>query len=447
MYFTLNFHHNSVISYILTIASVLLVAILFLIKTRRKNYYTTKNNIAPENPSQQFFINEQEQALSVNYSSDKIIGYVPNNIFMQAELLSYPYVVMPKADSVIEQPKVGRSGRKGYKEDDFRDYMLEYFENDFEILDAHYVSKNERISYEPDLILISRADNVNLFVDIEIDEPYEGTNNKSERKTTHYTNSDTTRNKFFSSNGWLVIRFAEIQIHRNPKACCFFIASVIASLTDDYNIPQSLTAFTFPVPVKQWTKTEGEELSQKNYREEYLDIEEFGKIPIGETKERRKVSSADSFRKPERGMFIGKVSSFRIVKKSVAGNDNIHKESLYFSSVYCYGKFLKVMIREFLLKSVVESNYEEILGGPVEVEYEICIKDITQYKTKYGDIKNHTRTSNRAVSIKLLTEMEYKEYEIFQKRIEDKKLIEDLDISDSEKKRAIELYLSQTFIK
>ena len=53
------------------------------------------------------------------FSKPKYIGYNPINIFTQTEPLNYPYVIMPsKSGCVIKFPQKGRTGRKGYKEDD-----------------------------------------------------------------------------------------------------------------------------------------------------------------------------------------------------------------------------------------------------------------------------------------------------------------------------------------
>ena len=117
-------------------------------------------------------------------SKEKYIGYDPLNIFTQSEPLNYPYVIMPKPDCVIKFPRKGRTGRKGYKEDDFKIYIEKYFKNDFQVFDDRFIlTKNSSNPFEPDFTLIDERNEINLFIDIEIDEPYEGINEIERRKS------------------------------------------------------------------------------------------------------------------------------------------------------------------------------------------------------------------------------------------------------------------------
>lgn len=214
------------------------------------------------------------------FSKPKYTGYNPINIFTQTEPLNYPYVIMPsKSGCVIKFPQKGRTGRKGYKEDDFLQYIRKYFKETFKIYDDRYVlTKKNR--YEPDISLLNEKDGINIFLDIEIDEPYEGINDIKNRKPTHFRFADINRNNEFKNRGWIVIRFAEIQIHQNPDGCCRFIADVIKSIYPQFNIPLGLVVTKRIEPVLQWTKELALNWSAQNYREQYLGIGQFGYIPI-----------------------------------------------------------------------------------------------------------------------------------------------------------------------
>lgn len=213
-------------------------------------------------------------------SKPKYIGYNPINIFAQTEPLNYPYVIMPsKSGCVIKFPQKGRTGRKGYKEDDFLQYIRKYFKETFEIYDDRYVlTKKNR--YEPDISLLNEKNGINIFLDIEIDKPYEGINDIKNRKPTHFRFADVNRNNEFKNRGWIVVRFAEIQIHQNPDGCCRFIADVIKSIYPQFNIPLGLMVAKRIEPVLQWTKELALNWSAQNYREQYLGIEQFGYMPI-----------------------------------------------------------------------------------------------------------------------------------------------------------------------
>ncbi len=210
-------------------------------------------------------------------SNEKYIGYNPINLFAQTEPLNYPYVLMPNYNSVIKFPRKGRSGRKGYKEEDFKKYIDKYFKCCFQIFDDRFILiKNSSKPFEPDFTIIDEKNGINIFIDIEIDEPYEGINDVENRKPTHFQYSDTNRNNAFKNRGWIIIRFAEIQVHQQPESCCLFIFDVINSINPTYEIPETLTNTHKIEPIRQWTKEEAEIWSINKYRENYLGILGFG---------------------------------------------------------------------------------------------------------------------------------------------------------------------------
>lgn len=217
-------------------------------------------------------------------SKEKYIGYNPINIFAQTEPLHYPYVLMPNHNSVIKFPRKGRSGRKGYKEEDFKKHIDKYFKSCFQILDDRFILiKNSTKPFEPDFTLIDEKEGINIFLDIEIDEPYEGLNDVVNRKPTHFQYSDTNRNNAFKNRGWIVIRFAEIQVHQQPDSCCLFISDVIKSINSRHKISEILTITKKIQPIRQWTKEEAEVWSINKYREKYLGISSFGLTADGLT--------------------------------------------------------------------------------------------------------------------------------------------------------------------
>ncbi len=213
-------------------------------------------------------------------SRPKYIGYKPINIFKQTEPYDYPIVLMPKPKCVIKFPRKGRTGREGFTEEDFKSHLKRYFSDDFKIYDDRFIKvKGSTSPYEPDFSMIDEREGLNAFIDIEIDEPYEGINDIPAREAKHYQKADTNRNNAFIKRGWIVIRFAEIQIHKKPIKCCLFIADVIKAINPDYEIPSSLLKVSPVSKVKQWTKEQAEKWSLEKYRERYLGIEGFGHIP------------------------------------------------------------------------------------------------------------------------------------------------------------------------
>lgn len=217
-------------------------------------------------------------------TKEKYIGYNPINIFAQTEPLNFPYVIMPKLGSVIKFPRKGRVGRKGFKEEDFKTYINKYFRDNFQVFDDRFILvKNTPNPYEPDFTLIDEKACLNLFLDIEIDEPYEGLNDIEKRRITHFQHCDTNRNNAFKNRGWFVVRFAEIQIHEQPDACCRFLSDVIKSISPNFDIHIDLSQVKQILPVRQWTKEEAAIWSKEKYREKYLGIVSFGITSIDQS--------------------------------------------------------------------------------------------------------------------------------------------------------------------
>ena len=100
------------------------------------------------------------------------ILFSPNNHFEQEGQYRYPVVKMPLKSSHLKLPRAGRTNQFGYKENDFLT-LLKLNIVDIEIVnDVHMVIPNFNRPYEPDIVLFDKG--LNLYIDIEIDEPYDG---------------------------------------------------------------------------------------------------------------------------------------------------------------------------------------------------------------------------------------------------------------------------------
>jgi hypothetical protein len=199
--------------------------------------------------------------------------YLPNQHFDQEGQYLYPVVKMPKPNSVIKLPREGRSNQKGYKEDDFYTELKRHF-TDIEISNNfHMVIPNFTRPYEPDIVLFDKSKN--LYIDIEIDEPYDG----FYRYPTHNYRAedgfkqDDIRDLFFTESGWIVIRFTEKQIHKYSNKCIDFIVNVINSIHgDDFNSKPKCEI------EPQWNENQSIQWQLNHYREKYLEIVSFRKI-------------------------------------------------------------------------------------------------------------------------------------------------------------------------
>lgn len=204
-----------------------------------------------------------------NQTDDLKIKYHPNQFFEQEELYNYPVVKMPKQESHLKLPRKGRALGKGYKERDFYKAMLDNIP-EIEIEDdLHMAIPYFNKPYEPDIVMIDK--NLNLYIDIEIDESYDG----YYRFPTHENEKDNTRDLFFTESGWVIIRFTERQVHLQEKECIAYIKDVLNSIYT-YRLEETSNCVSEP----QWDYQQAVRWEKEHYREKYLGIESFGKQKI-----------------------------------------------------------------------------------------------------------------------------------------------------------------------
>ena len=161
----------------------------------------------------------------------------------------------------VLSPTPGSNAPKGRAEFDFYERLNHYFPG--QILRDYKIVKYVKYPYTPDLIF-HRPD-WNLYIDIEIDEPYTCSGRK--RKTTHCIDipKERERDDFFLHKNWIVIRFAEEQVIKFPKSCCKFIASVINKLTGQ-TIPEDLKNTPRLKDVARWDTKKAKQMARGKYR-------------------------------------------------------------------------------------------------------------------------------------------------------------------------------------
>jgi hypothetical protein len=208
-------------------------------------------------------------------TDDLRILYVPNNFYKQEMLYQYPVVKMPALNSPLKLPRNGRSNQKGYKERDFFLQLKKSFpefelSNDFHVVIPHFSRP-----YEPDIVLFDRS--CNLYIDIEIDEPYDGYyrypthNRKAEEQDKE--KQDDVRDRFFTESGWVVIRFSEKQVHCHTGRCIEHIRNVLNSILKKEQHIDNSALFR----EEQWDDNQSIQWQKIFYRENYLGISRFQK--------------------------------------------------------------------------------------------------------------------------------------------------------------------------
>lgn len=208
-------------------------------------------------------------------TDDLRIKYNPNQFFEQGEDYNYPVVKMPLESSLLKLPRKGRAMGKGYKEDDFYNAITQTLTGLEVKNDVHLTIPFYNRPYEPDIVLIDS--NLNLYIDIEIDEPYDGyyrfpTHEFSRGEKGNYSKKDATRDLFFTESGWVVIRFTERQVHLQESECIAHIKDVLDSIRT-YRLEESSNCGS----EKQWDYQQAVRWEKEHYREKYLGREKFRK--------------------------------------------------------------------------------------------------------------------------------------------------------------------------
>lgn len=238
------------------------VAIAPVIKSKRKSKEKRSIPISNDN-SETVKIKSQQNP---DQTDDSRINFHPNQFFEQEEPYEYPVIKMPVEGSFLKLPRKGRAMGKGYKEQDFYEAIKTSISNVEVVNDLHLSIPFYNKPYEPDIVLIDQA--LNLYIDIEIDEPYDG----YFRFPTHEQEKNDIRDLFFTESGWIVIKFTERQVHQQEKECVRLIQDVINSIKS-YTIDQSSVCRS----ESQWDYQQAVRWQKSNYREKYLGIEKFGK--------------------------------------------------------------------------------------------------------------------------------------------------------------------------
>ena len=167
---------------------------------------------------------------------------------------------------VIAHPQPATHPKPGVSEAYFYEFLNHYFPGMIHRnLALGDPIKQHKRPYEPDFVYIDK--NSNLYIDIEIDEPYFYDAQTRQLKPCHI--QDQKRDEFFLGAGWVVIRFSEYQIVSQPTSCCKLIAGVIAQI---HQTPLDSHWESIPdlQPEPLWDETKAHQFIRKRTRYHYL---------------------------------------------------------------------------------------------------------------------------------------------------------------------------------
>jgi len=159
----------------------------------------------------------------------------------------------------------GSDAKSGTSESFFAGYLHHYFPEKIHAK-VFLNIPNYPHPYTPDFCYYNGPSS--FCIDIEIDEPYIG----DTKKPWHYLGfrKDEKRNDFFLQRNWIIIRFAEEQICRQPISCCKCIAQVIEEMTGE-PVPPQLSIYPDVFRVEKWTYQQAQQMAYGDYRDRYLN--------------------------------------------------------------------------------------------------------------------------------------------------------------------------------
>lgn len=254
---------------------------------RNEKKVTSKENVTENNKSEKPVNGELKRkspgytakGTAVATSDYKDIHYVTYHkpeTFIQSGNWQYPVAKFPEYGCIMKPPVNAKFEYRGYKEKEFERCLRSLLPGKLDISGQYALPAGpDTRPFEPDIAIIHKTDDTQIFIDVEIDEPYGAVS----RKPIHQTgNGDEARDVYFKDRGWIVIRFAEIQVHQQPKECVGFIAKILKEIAPELLLHQDLlNKDSYPDIVDQWDSIQAEEWASENYRETYLAIDRFGR--------------------------------------------------------------------------------------------------------------------------------------------------------------------------
>jgi len=246
------------------------------------NYETERKTlVSPKQPKKRDYQIQQKISVSERIDNELLfVNYNTPNNFTQSDNWSYAVAKFPENGCVIKPPASAKFEHRGFKEEFFEQFISKHLPSRLNISGQFALPTGENTRpFEPDIAILFKDKTTNLFIDIEIDEPYGGIT----RSAIHHSNDrDDVRDLYFIHRGWTVIRFAEIQIHTEPLQCAAYIAKIIHEIAPHLSVNSSLLTENNPSSVKRWDRIQAEKWAKEKYREKYLGIDSFKRRDQGE---------------------------------------------------------------------------------------------------------------------------------------------------------------------
>jgi len=126
-------------------------------------------------------------------------------------------------------------------------------------------------NYYPDFAYVNEKKNI--YVDIEIDEPYSASGHPTHYKQASGIAKDSARNRRFQDAGWYIVRFTEEQAFCHTREAVKVILDVLKSAGAIDDIPSQFEHLPSLPTTAQWTENESNDMHRRGFRKSYLHFD------------------------------------------------------------------------------------------------------------------------------------------------------------------------------
>lgn len=192
--------------------------------------------------------------------SDAVVMYHPNPVFEQSE--AYPLLKNPLLGKQLLPPFQGPSGTQPTLAPAFAEAIRGTIPGVFVHQHLHIALPDGQTH---PLTIVVCNQSINLFIDVEIDVPYD----LDSRHTLHDADcpDDEQRDRLLAQNGWIVLRFSERQARLQEYECLMHLYDIVNSAFNGAMVRFSNLAFE-----PRWNDTTAQRWQRERLREHYLGL-------------------------------------------------------------------------------------------------------------------------------------------------------------------------------
>ena len=191
-----------------------------------------------------------------------------DTLFVQ-DSANYPICRIPKKGTIVRSHRFDKYIQSNADFSKFKYELEQFFSRDYIVsCDVRINTGGLNRPFDLDLALIHRKD-AGIRINIEVDEPY----SLFSREAKHFIGEDILRDDYFLDRGWVVIRFSEIQVHRNIEGCLRYVAELMSQIDTNFEVPLSFLNYSRIKDDPLWDLVQAQKWEKSSYRETYIERE------------------------------------------------------------------------------------------------------------------------------------------------------------------------------